>query len=580
MPPELQVFDPDLGPNGQFRPPTPDEVKAGTREEKEETPEVPDIVPEGVAPGVVDGQFLAADAETGAPILETDPATGQQFYNLNPDMLGGEISDPRIGVPGVNTDVNAGQLGFRRTARARGFTGDISDDMVRNFVEEDKGRRGLVDQYGYKSASGRLEDILTSPTSDMPEGTVIDTSLIDPNAPGTVQDATDAGQYINTLPLVQQTGAAATSAQTVGERVAAQFEAKQQFDAISEQRANATLINDQIQMITAQEEEAGDMSTVRGQLTRLTSDFDGGAIPPWAEGPVAAAKAVMAGRGLGASSITAGVITSSLMGTLIPIAQADANINAEFQRLNLNNRQQAQVQNAANLLTTDIKDSDNTQQAALFNTGNRVQALFTDQSEANAARRINAASDNQTQQFFVGLQQSVLSSNAAQKTAISQFNAGQANSLEQFRATQNINAQQFNATNYTAIKQANTQWFRQVNTANTAAINAQNQFNATNILNRSNSALNNSLQIMRDQADFTFNNSQNASQRANNLAIATLQAEAASKASGGSGGGGSFLGAAGGILGKIFGNFAGTEGGGSLIASGVKALLPTSFFPG
>lgn len=573
MPPNgLQIFDPDLGQDGAYRTPTAEELTAAAP--TEEAPEVPVVVPEGVTPGVVEGgdQYLAVDAETKAPLLETDPTTGQQYYNLNPDLLGGEISDPRIGVPGVNTDVNVDQLGVRRAARARGFTGDISDDMVSNFVEDDKGRRGLVDQYGYKSAAGRLEDILTSPTSDMPEGTVIDASLINPNAPGTVQDPTDSAQYINTLPSVQQTGATSTSAQTVGERAAAQFEAQQQFDAISEQRANATLINDQIQLITAQEEEASDMSTVRGQLTRLTSEFDGGAIPPWAEGPVAAAQQVMAARGLGSSSITASAITSSLMGTLIPIAQADANINAEFQRLNLNNRQQAQVQNAANLLTTDIKDSDNTQQAALFNTGNRVQSLFTDQSETNAARRINAASDNQTQQFFVGLQQSVLSSNAAQKTAISQFNAGQANSLEQFRATQNLNAQQFNATNYTAIKQANTQWFRQVNTANTAAINAQNQFNATNILNRSNTALNNSIQIMRDKADFTFNDEQNAFQRANNLAIATLQAEAATKASGGDGDGGSFLGAAGGILGKILGNFAGSVGGSGYIASALPTI--------
>tara|TARA_R110002050_G_scaffold86906_6_gene184335 strand:- start:1691 stop:3415 length:1725 start_codon:yes stop_codon:yes gene_type:complete len=571
MAPRPVVFDPNLGQDGEYRPASQEELVGATINPEDATPEAPAIPPEGVPPGLVSKEFVTHDIETGVPTVNTDPTTGQEFYNIAPDLIGGEIADPRIGVPGVNPNVTQEQLGFRRTARGRGFEGDMSDAVARNYVEQDRGRRGLVDKFGYATASGRLEDIVSSPIADLPEGAIFNAALINPNAPGTVQDAADANQYITTLPSVQQAGAMATDAQTVGERAAAQFEAKQQFDAISEQKASAALINDQIQMITAQEEEAGDMSTVRGQLTRLTGEFDGGTIPPWAEGPVAAAQQVMAARGLGSSSMTASAITSSLMNTLIPIAQADASINAEFQRLNLNNRQQAEVQNAANLLTTDIKDIDNTQQAALFNTGNRVQSLFTDQSEMNAARRINAASDNQTQQFFVGLQQSVLNSNAAQKTAISQFNAGQANSLEQFRATQQFNAQQFNASNYTAIKQANTQWFRQVNTANTAAINAQNQFNATNVLNRSNTALNNQIQIMRDAADFTFNAAQNDAQRANNLAVATLQAEAAAKQ--GQEGGGSILGAAGGILGKIFGNFAGTEAGGTIIAKGFS-LIP------
>ena len=77
---------------------------------------------------------------------------------------------------------------------------------------------------------------------------------------------------------------------------------------------------------------------------------------------------------------------------------------------------------------------------------------------------------------------------------------------------------------------------------------------------------------MRDKADFTFNDEQNAFQRANNLAIATLQAEADTKASGGDGDGGSFLGAAGGILGKILGNFAGSVGGSGYIASALPTI--------
>tara|TARA_R110000744_G_scaffold307879_1_gene415977 strand:- start:3134 stop:4363 length:1230 start_codon:yes stop_codon:yes gene_type:complete len=401
----------------------------------------------------------------------------------------------------------------------------------------------------------------------MTEGAVYNASSIDPNAAGTVMDASDDRMYINTLPSVQQQSAVASDVQNVAERVAIEYEALEQFNAVSEQKAAAALINDQIQLITAQQEEVTDMSTVRGQLTRLSSEFEGGVVPPWAAGAIGAAQQVMAARGLGASSIASNVITTSAMGAMMPIALNDAGIYAEFQRLNLNNRQQAEIQNAANLLTTDLKDVDNKQQVAIFNMSNRVQSLMTDQSEVNAARRINASTVNQTNQFFAGLQQSVLTTNSAQQTAISQFNAGQGNALEQFRATQSMNQQQYNATNYTVIKQANATWARQTATANTAAINAQNQFNATNVYNKSSTALNNKIQIMRDQADFSFNAAQNDEQRKTNLAVATLQAEAARQAAspGGKSSGASFLKSAGGLLGNIFANWAGTESGSSTI---------------
>ena len=570
----LQVFDPI---DSQYRPATPEEIAEAAGPPSDEAVD-PSPTPDPIAPTVapddplITPSFVLSDPETGEAIINTDPDTGQQFYNLVPDILGDGIEDPRIGVPGVNPDINIEDLQYRRTARGRGFIGDLTDERVRHFVGDERGRRGLVDEYGFTTAAGRVEDVLKSPTADMPEGALYEAALIDPTAPGTVIDPTDRAQYIQSLPSVVQTRALATDTQDVTERAAEQFEAQQQFDQVSQQQAQAALLNDQIQLITAQEEEANDLSTVRGQLTRLSNDFEGGQVPPWAEGAVAAATQIMAGRGISSSGIAQSAITSALMNTMIPIAQADANINAEFQRLNLNNRQQAQVQNAANLLPSDIKDIDNTQQVALFNTGNRVQSLFNDQSEVNAARRINSASVNQTQQFFSGLQQQVLNTNAAQQTAISQSNANQANALEQFRATQSLNAAEFNARNYTAIKQANTQWFRQVNTANTAAINAENQFNATNILNRSNTALNNQLQLYRDKADFIFNASQNDAQRQNNLAIATLQAEATLSAAKEGSGGGSFFGAAGGILGSIFGSFAGSESGAKAIISAIPFL--------
>jgi hypothetical protein len=251
----------------------------------------------------------------------------------------------------------------------------------------------------------------------------------------------------------------------------------------------------------------------------------------------------------------------------LPIAQADAQIYAQFQQQNLSNRQQAEITNAANLLTADIKELDIRQQTAVLNTQNRVQSLFTDAAEINATRKFNATSKNQTDQFFSNLQQAVNLNNASQRTAISQYNAGQANAITQFNVNTARAKDEFYSRNQLAIAQANAVFRRQTNTANTAAKNAANQFNATAVLNRSNTALNNLVQLARDEADYFYQSGQNDLQRQNNLAIATLQAEAAAR---GKEGGGSFLGAAGGILGNIFGNLAGTERGAEAIVGFVK----------
>ena len=82
---------------------------------------------------------------------------------------------------------------------------------------------------------------------------------------------------------------------------------------------------------------------------------------------------------------------------------------------------------------------------------------------------------------------------------------------------------------------------------------------------------NNLLQLARDEADFIYNSAQNDLNRQNNLAIATLSAEAQARS--GKEGGGSILGAAGATLGNIFASFAGTDKGSALIESGVKFLF-------
>ena len=67
---------------------------------------------------------------------------------------------------------------------------------------------------------------------------------------------------------------------------------------------------------------------------------------------------------------------------------------------NLNNRQQAAVQNAQSFLQQDMANLTNLQQTELFKAQQRTQALFTDQAATNAANQFNATSQNQVDQFF------------------------------------------------------------------------------------------------------------------------------------------------------------------------------------
>ena len=511
-------------------------------------------------------RFVETDAD-GNPIVKVDATTNQQYYDIREDLAGGEITDRRLGLEGVNTGVTSEQLTTRADAREKGFQGDMRDELVSNFVTDDAGRRGLVDPFGFQSALGQQKDIIEDPAGTMPAGSQYNVQQIQADAPGMIMDPT-TGQVTDQV-TVNAALAQATDATNIATQSAREYNALTAFDQIAAENMQAQQLEDDIRMVRAQQEEVDARSTVRGQLSILMSDFQGDQIPAWASASVRKAEQIMAARGLGASTIAGRSIAQAVQEAALPIAQRDAATFATFQQQNLSNRQQAELQNAANLLTVDIKNLDNRQQTAVLNTQNRVQARFTDQSEQNTARKINAASAQQNDQFYANFAQQVELANAAQRTTISKFNAGQANALEQFRLQNKTQRELFNAQNRIAIQQANTTWRRQVNTANTAAINAKNQFDAVNILNRSNTALNNYMQVYRDQADYIFTASENEKTRAYNTAVAAMQAEAAASASNRSG---STARALGGIFGNVLSAFAGTNKGADALINLIPGL--------
>lgn len=307
-------------------------------------------------------------------------------------------------------------------------------------------------------------------------------------------------------------------------------------------------------------------STVQGQMAGLTQQIkDGNAA--WADPAMRNANEMMASRGLGNSTMAGAAVTQAALEAATPIAAADAkvfenmgmanlanqqqtnlfnaqqtqnitlaNLNnrqqaalqnaqvlANMDMANLNNRQQAAVINAQSFVQLDLASLNNTQQASIINQQAQQQVLLSDQAAVNAQKQFNASSVQQNDQFFATLSSNINQFNTAQQNAMSQFNAGQHNAMKQFNSQLASQREQFNATMSLQIDQSNTQWRREINTANTASKNAANQINAQNMLNISNTAMNNLWQQFRDEADYAFTAGENDLNRRHNIAMAALQ---------------------------------------------------------
>ncbi len=208
------------------------------------------------------------------------------------------------------------------------------------------------------------------------------------------------------------------------------------------------------------------------------------------------------------------------------MVMAEAAALSQLDISNLNNRQQAAVQNAQNFMQMDMQNLGNEQQMAMFKQQSVIQSLFTDQAAENAANQFNATSDNQTQQFFASLANQTQQFNATQTNAMSQFDADNLSTLQRFNSELSNQRDQFNAKNALVIAQSNAQWRQNVSTIDTAAQNASNMAyaQATNAL--TNRSIDEIWQRERDLMSFAFTATEKASDRAVQVAVAKLSAEA------------------------------------------------------
>lgn len=318
---------------------------------------------------------------------------------------------------------------------------------------------------------------------------------------------------------------------------------------VTAQQGNANNSNNVLDSFNswASTQQVDPSATVQGQYAKLM-DFEPGQVPAWAKGAMTTAAQAMAARGIPASTMAGEAITASLMQAALPIASQDAQIFqtmqlkkldavqqstflkagylAQMDITNLNNRQQAAVTNAQSFLQMDVSNLDARQQSAIINTQSRVQTMLSNQAAKNAAMQFNATSDNQTNQFYDNLSSTVQQFNAAQTNTMGQFNTNQSNAMAQFNKTQNDLRDQFNVKNQMMVDQSNATYLRNINTANTAADNQANLVNSQNIMEISNTAMANGIQMQRDHESFIFQASENALDRANNRTLVGLNRDA------------------------------------------------------
>ncbi len=451
-----------------------------------------------------------------APVTPT-PTVAPPMATYDPDATIGDISTQMTTAPGLPQGSEIQTVSTQMTP----------DQMLQADVGQVSGQVALpTAQAGTTTATPQTAT----------EANTVQAQAISPAV-------TDA---INTLEAAQGTvGAQSQSVaqqqttSSVSELNAAQGVATQMVNPVQRQIQSGELISgaadaetastyaEQIQAATATPTEK---ATVAGQLASLTANFDASNPPAWAAGTLRAVQAQMANRGLGASSMAGQAMIQGALESALPVAQADAQVQASFESANLSNRQQramlaaqqraqfigqefdqefqARVQNSAKIADIANRNFTAEQQVALensraaqtMNLNNLSNRQALTMAEASALANLDMSNLSNRQQSAVQNAQSFLQmdmANLSNQQQMDMFGAQQqVQSLFTDQAAENA-SRQFNATSQNQVDQFFASLGQQANQFNATQMNAQEQFNAgqTNTIERFNAEINN----QRDQ---------------------------------------------------------------------------------
>ena len=419
---------------------------------------------------------IVADAESQSTAVSNDPTGSLQAATTKAGNVQGQLDSllPQLAAnPGLQTQVDSliTQLSAAEQTQTQAYA--------------------QQQQALQLSQQGMVSNANTNPTALLEQATVAETQV----TPGQLVDPA-AGQ----APAVGLADTAVVDPSTVALAVAPAPTTTNTMDAVLTEAAAEGIVDSTVAATGGPSAQA----TVQGQLVSLMEDFEGGATPIWASGAMRKAMGTMQARGMGASSLAGAAVVQAAMESALSIATQDAGTNAQFEMQSLNNEQQTTI----------------------FKTQQRMASLFSDQSATNAASQFNATSQNQTDQFFSGLEARSSEFNAAQVNAIRQFNAGETNAIEKFNTTLEAQRDQFNTQNSLVISQSNAVWRQQTATASTAAQNIANLEYSRNVNAITGAALDQIWQRERDLMDYAFTSSEGELDRSTSIVLAKLSGDA------------------------------------------------------
>ncbi len=238
---------------------------------------------------------------------------------------------------------------------------------------------------------------------------------------------------------------------------------------------------------------------VSNQLDSLLNGIEEGKIPTWAAPAVASVEAMLAQRGMSASTVGRDALFNAIITSAMPLAQSNAQaiqasvgqqkaIEAQEAEANAARGQQTALANAQNVFQMDMAQFSSDQQIALSNSkflqtvgitdaSMDQQAIIQDaalMSQANLAEAdFNQKAQIQNAQAFLQMDmqnlnnkqqanvlkaqqnQQRLLSNQASTNASLQFNAASKNQTDQFMANLNVQISQYNASQKNAMAQFN-----------------------------------------------------------------------------------------------------------------------------
>ena len=326
------------------------------------------------------------------------------------------------------------------------------------------------------------------------------------------QVAIEPGAVANRVVGTLSPEAKAVAAQNAGTSLARITRAKKQLSraGLSEQDI-ATIGNDpealEDRLADFSESERGiiaglpEEALVSTQINGLLEGMESGEIPVWAKPAVASVEAMLARRGLSASSVGRDNLFNAIIQSAMPIAQSNAQaiqqsvtqqrtIEAQVAEANTQRMQQTALTNSSNvfklnmaqfsadqqtelsnskfLQTVSLTEASADQQsiiqsAVLLSQANLTEANLQQQAEIQNAKNFlqmdiaNLSSEQQSNVLRAQQTQQRMLSNQSAQNAAAQFNATSENQTNQFMLNLQSTMSQFNSSQTNAMEQFNAQ---------------------------------------------------------------------------------------------------------------------------